>query len=67
VRLGIPLYGCDPALMDLGGKSGSRHAFRECGHRAAGRQRRPAGFARDLVAALTGAEGTPPPRSSAQS
>ena len=31
VRLGIPLYGCDPALMDLGGKSGSRRAFREAG------------------------------------
>ncbi len=31
VRLGIPLYGCDPALMRLGGKSGSRSAFREAG------------------------------------
>jgi hypothetical protein len=31
VRLGIPLYGCDPALMDLGGKSGSRQAFRAAG------------------------------------
>jgi len=31
VRLGIPLYGCDPALMELGGKSGSRRAFREAG------------------------------------
>jgi hypothetical protein len=31
VRLGIPLYGCDPALMDLGGKTGSRQAFRAAG------------------------------------
>jgi hypothetical protein len=31
VRLGIPLYGCDPALAGYGGKSGSRHAFREAG------------------------------------
>jgi hypothetical protein len=31
VRLGIPLYGCDPALTELGGKSGSRQAFREAG------------------------------------
>jgi PGM1 C-terminal domain len=31
VRLGIPLYGCDPELMELGGKSGSRQAFREAG------------------------------------
>lgn len=31
VRLGIPLYGCDPALNDLGSKSGSREVFREAG------------------------------------
>jgi hypothetical protein len=31
VRLGIPLYGCNPALGRLGGKSGSRAAFREAG------------------------------------
>jgi hypothetical protein len=31
VRLGIPLYGCDPALLEIGGKSGSRQAFREAG------------------------------------
>jgi len=31
VRLGIPLYGCDPALIEWGGKSGSRRAFREAG------------------------------------
>jgi PGM1 C-terminal domain len=31
VRLGIPLYGCDPELLDLGGKSGSRHVFRAAG------------------------------------
>jgi hypothetical protein len=29
VRLGIPLYGCDPSLQYLGGKSGGRAAFRE--------------------------------------
>ena len=28
VRLGIPLYGCDPALNHLGNKSGSREIFR---------------------------------------
>ena len=31
VRLGIPLYGCDPALLEIGGKSGSRQAFCEAG------------------------------------
>jgi hypothetical protein len=31
VALGIPLYGCDPALDDLGSKSGSRETFREAG------------------------------------
>ena len=31
VRLGIPLYGCDPSLQYLGGKSGSRATFREAG------------------------------------
>lgn len=29
VRLGIPLYGCDPELLPLGSKSGSRRIFRE--------------------------------------
>ncbi len=29
VQLGIPLYGCDPALNHLGTKSGSRKVFRE--------------------------------------
>jgi len=33
VRLGIPLYGCDPALSDLGSKSGSREMFRAAGVR----------------------------------
>jgi hypothetical protein len=31
VRLGIPLNGLDPALMDLGTKSGSRKVFKEAG------------------------------------
>ncbi|MEL6611729.1 MAG: peptide ligase PGM1-related protein, partial [Bacteroidota bacterium] len=31
VRLGIPLYACDPALRHLGTKSGSREIFREAG------------------------------------
>ncbi|MDX1420312.1 MAG: peptide ligase PGM1-related protein [Rubricoccaceae bacterium] len=31
VRLGLPLYACDPALAPLGSKSGSRRAFREAG------------------------------------
>lgn len=31
VRLGIPLYACDPALGDLGSKSGSREVFRQAG------------------------------------
>ena len=31
VQLGIPLYGCDPALSELGSKSGSRGAFRAAG------------------------------------
>lgn len=31
VRLGIPIYGCDPDLLNLGSKSGSREVFREAG------------------------------------
>lgn len=31
VQLGIPLYACDPSLIDLGSKSGSREIFREAG------------------------------------
>ena len=31
VRLGIPLYGCDPALNDLGSKTGGRRLFKEAG------------------------------------
>lgn len=31
VQLGIPLYACDPALADLGSKSGSRETFRKAG------------------------------------
>jgi len=31
VRLGIPIYGCDPDLLALGSKSGGRALFREAG------------------------------------
>ena len=31
VRLGIPIYGCDPDLLPLGSKSGGRALFREAG------------------------------------
>ncbi|ETX04542.1 hypothetical protein [Candidatus Entotheonella palauensis] len=31
VRLGIPLYACDPALIHLGSKTGSREIFAEAG------------------------------------
>ena len=31
VRLGMPLYGCDPELFVLGNKSNSRRVFRDCG------------------------------------
>jgi hypothetical protein len=31
VQLGIPIYGCDPALLPLGSKSGGRAIFREAG------------------------------------
>jgi hypothetical protein len=31
VRLGVPIYGCDPELHHLGFKSGSRKLFREAG------------------------------------
>lgn len=31
VRLGIPIYGCDPDLAILGSKSGSRETFRRAG------------------------------------
>jgi hypothetical protein len=30
VRLGIPLFGCDPELLPLGSKTGSRKLFRAC-------------------------------------
>jgi len=33
VHLGLPLYGCDPALGHLGTKSGSREVFRRAGVR----------------------------------
>jgi hypothetical protein len=33
VQLGIPLYGCDPALQPLGSKSGGRQLMREAGVR----------------------------------
>ena len=59
VRLGIPLYGCDPALLELGGKSGSRQAFRAAGIAL------PDGSedlrdAPDLVAALAALKGRQP-------
>ena len=52
VQLGMPIYGCDPALGDLGSKSGSREVFREAGILL------PDGFERlrdpgDVVEALT--------------
>ena len=31
VRLGVPVYGCDPDLLELGSKSGGRKIFREAG------------------------------------
>jgi len=31
VRLGVPIYGCDPDLQGLGSKSGGRRIFREVG------------------------------------
>jgi len=31
VRLGVPIYGCDPVLQDLGSKSGGRKLMREAG------------------------------------
>lgn len=33
VRLGVPIYGCDPALSELGTKSGSREVFHRAGVR----------------------------------
>ncbi len=44
VRLGVPIYGCDPSLLAGGTKRGSRRIFREAGIAA------PAGF-EDLAAA----------------
>ncbi|MEM6794841.1 MAG: peptide ligase PGM1-related protein [Acidobacteriota bacterium] len=39
-KLGVPLNGCDPALLDLGSKSGGRELFREVGvPRPEGRER----------------------------
>ena len=59
VQLGIPLYGCDPRLIEWGGKSGSRRAFREAGIDL------PDGVeglrdSADLVAALTALRGRNP-------
>ena len=48
LSLGIPMYGSDPRLGDLGTKSGCRQLFEECGVRA------PVG-----VAALAVREGRP--------
>jgi hypothetical protein len=31
VQLGVPVYGCDPELFELGNKSNSRKVFKECG------------------------------------
>jgi hypothetical protein len=31
IELGLPIYGCDPDLLPLGSKSGSRKIFREAG------------------------------------
>ncbi|MGI9417254.1 MAG: peptide ligase PGM1-related protein [Geminicoccaceae bacterium] len=31
IRLGVPIYGCDPDLLEHGSKSGSRKIFREAG------------------------------------
>lgn len=31
VELGIPVYGCDPDLFDLGNKSNGRKIFKDCG------------------------------------
>lgn len=31
IELGVPVYGCDPELLPLGSKSGSRKLFREAG------------------------------------
>ena len=31
LRLGLPIYGCDPSLLPWGSKSGSRKIFREAG------------------------------------
>jgi hypothetical protein len=31
VQLGVPIFGCDPALLHLGSKSGGRRLFREAG------------------------------------
>lgn len=31
LRLGVPIFGCDPALLQWGSKSGSRKIFREAG------------------------------------
>lgn len=52
ICLGVPIYGCDPALGDLGSKSGSREIFR------AAAIERPDGFEHlrdeaDVIAALT--------------
>ncbi len=30
VQLGLPLYGCNPSLLHLGSKSGSRNLFKKC-------------------------------------
>lgn len=31
IQLGVPIFGCDPDLFDLGNKSNSRKIFKECG------------------------------------
>ncbi|MFL5582044.1 MAG: peptide ligase PGM1-related protein [Gemmatimonadaceae bacterium] len=58
VRLGVPLYACDPALADLGTKSGSREVFRRAGvpHPVGFERLRDAGDVAEALAALRRAD-----------
>lgn len=52
VQLGLPIYGCDPDLLELGNKSNGRKIFKECGLTA------PEGYEdlyteKDIIEALT--------------
>ncbi|MEM6677860.1 MAG: peptide ligase PGM1-related protein [Pseudomonadota bacterium] len=59
LRLGVPIYGCDPALLPLGSKSGSRRIFKAAGMTVAAGHEDLADM-QDVVTALASLKGADP-------